>query len=291
MRSRAEPTSVSLRAAFEHCERLARRHYENFPVASFFLPKHLRPYVAAIYAFARTADDFADEGERTETERLALLNDWQAKLDECYRGNPTHPIFVALAEVVREKAIPKQLLADLLTAFRMDAAPKRYRTFDDLVLYCKHSANPVGRLVLHLFDDASDRNCVLSDNICTALQLANFWQDVRVDIQKNRIYFPLEDSERFGYTENEFRRGTFNNAFRALMEFEVERTKLLFEAGKPLLQEAPPNLRFELHLTWHGGMTILKKIERSGCNVFAHRPMISLGDKIAILTSAVFRRA
>jgi phytoene synthase len=281
---------VSLASAFEYCEQIARRHYENFPVASLVLPRAMRPSVAALYAFARTADDFADEGERSASERLQLLSDWQTQLDECYRGNSTHPIFVALGEVIRQKAIPKQLLTDLLTAFTMDVTKHRYHTFDELLFYCRHSANPVGRLVLHLFDDASERNCLLSDNICTGLQLANFWQDVSVDIQKNRIYFPLEDRERFGYTEHDLHRRVCNDAFRNLMKFEVERTRQLFDAGKPLLREATAALQFELRLTWLGGMKILEKITRDDYNVFAHRPMISVGDKVFLLVQSLVRK-
>jgi squalene synthase HpnC len=279
----------SIEQAFQHCEQLARTHYENFPVASFFLPKHLRPFVAVMYAFARTADDFADEGNRSEAERLDALDDWQKQLDDCYGGKAEHPIFIALAEVVRQKNIPKQLLVDLLTAFRMDVTTHRYRTYSDLLYYCRHSANPVGRLVLLLFDDASERNCDLSDNICTALQLANSWQDISVDCAKGRLYVPLEDVARFGYTESDFASQVFDDRFRRLMKFEIERTKELFESGKPLVNEATKKLRFELALTWNGGMTILKKIEQASYNVLKNRPTISVADKISILTQTIFR--
>jgi squalene synthase HpnC len=284
-------STVSLEQAFRQCEQIARTHYENFPVASLFLPKHLRPYVAVIYAFARTADDFADEGNRTVAERLAALNDWQKKLDHCYEGKAEHPIFVALADVVRRKNIPKQLLSDLLTAFKMDITTHRYKTFDHVLYYCKHSANPVGRLVLHLFDDATERKHQLSDNICTALQLANFWQDVTIDLQKGRSYLPLEDMGRFGYTESALAEQQFDECFAELMKFEVARTRELFEAGKPLLNEAVPQLRLELMLTWNGGITILKKIEQGHYNVFANRPAITIADKISILMKAFLHRA
>jgi squalene synthase HpnC len=286
----AAGTIPSLEDAFQYCEQLARRHYENFPVASLFLPKHLRPAVAAIYAFARTADDFADEGNRSQDERLNALRDWKTQLDNCFEGEATHPIFVALEHVVRERNIPKLLLAHLLTAFTMDVTKNRYQTFDDLNDYCRHSANPVGRLVLHLFDDASERNCILSDRICTALQLANFWQDISVDLKKNRIYVPLEDIERFTYTETEFSRHVFDERFQSLLKFEVELTRQMFEAGAALLHEATPSLRFELRLTWKGGMTILEKIEKSNFDVFTNRPMISFSDKISMVVKAFFRR-
>lgn len=282
--------SANLQQAFDTCIQIARTHYENFPVASLFLPAHLRPYVAAIYAFARTADDFADEGEWTDAERLQALDDWQKKLDACYEGKADHPIFIALHEVIHQKKIPKQLLADLLTAFIMDVTVHRYRTFDDLLGYCRHSANPVGRLVLYLFDDASERTFALSDNVCTALQLANFWQDVGLDAGKGRIYIPLEDMERFGYTESRLDQHVAGAEFTALMKYEVERTKALFEKGKPLLALARRELRLELTLTWHGGMTILRKIENAGYDVFARRPRLNLFDKLSLFGRAVFSR-
>ncbi|MBX2990592.1 MAG: squalene synthase HpnC [Bacteroidetes bacterium] len=269
---------------------MARTHYENFPVASFFLPKHLRPYVAAVYAFARTADDFADEGSIPPEQRLEKLEGWQRQLDECYDGNAEDPIFIALAEVVREKKIPKQLLSDLLTAFKMDVTTNRYATFDDLMFYCRHSANPVGRIVLHLFDDASERNMMLSDSICTALQLANFWQDIGVDASKGRIYIPLEDIRRFGYTETDLLARQRDERFIGLLKFEVERTQALFNEGRPLLSEATRRLRFELALTWHGGVMILRKIERQEYNVFVRRPTITSTDKFSIVMRSLFQR-
>lgn len=276
--------------AFSFCEQLAKSHYENFPVASFFIPREKRPYVWSIYAFARVADDFADEGDASAERRLAQLDRWGDYLNECFEGKATHPIFVALAETVTKCSIPRHLLADLLTAFKMDVTQKRFHTFNDLLYYCKHSANPVGRLVLHVFDNASDRTMGLSDNICTALQLANFWQDVAVDWKKGRLYIPLEDCRRFGYTESALDASTIDKRFRDLMSFEVERTRELFLSGKPLLREAPPNLRFELALTWRGGMKILDKIEQQGYDVLSQRPAISTMDKLSILTSSLLRR-
>lgn len=283
-------STASLEQAFRHCEEITRSHYENFPVASLFLPKHLRPTVSVIYAFARSADDFADEGSRTAVERLEALADWQTKLDDCYEGKAEHPIFIALADVVRRSNIPKQLLADLLTAFKMDVTTHRYRSFEDILFYCKHSANPVGKLILHLFDDATERKLQLSDNICTALQLANFWQDVSVDMAKGRVYLPLEDMSLFGYTESDLVKRSCDGRFEDLMKFEVERTRQLFEAGKPLLHEAVPQLQVELTLTWNGGMTILKKIEHAHYNVFVQRPTIGTVDKISILMKSFLRK-
>ncbi|MEO8167067.1 MAG: squalene synthase HpnC [bacterium] len=282
----ARNISPAVRNAFQYCETIARRHYENFPVATFFLPAHLRPSIAAIYAFARTADDFADEGNNTVEQRLSELDEWQRHLDECYEGRAGHPIFIALHEVATGKNIPKQLFADLLIAFRQDVTKQRYSTYDELLDYCNHSANPVGRLVLSVFDDNSDRHFLLSDKICTALQLANFWQDIHVDILKNRIYIPLEDMSRFGYTEGDLVALHYSNAFGQLMRFQVERTKELFESGKQLLGEVVPELRFELRLTWNGGMKILEKIEQQQYNVLKSRPKITTIDKVLILLNS-----
>jgi squalene synthase HpnC len=281
------PMSPTARSAFAHCSRIAREHYENFPVASRFLPRERRPYIAAIYAFARLADDMADEGTWSPEERLGKLDDWQTKLDACYAGNADHPVFIALAETAAVKQIPRQLFVDLLNAFRTDVTRSRYQTFGDLLGYCRLSANPVGRLVLYVFDDAGEEKLYLSDQICSALQLANFWQDISVDRQKGRIYVPLEDIERFRYTEDEFCRGVEDDRFRELMQFEVERTRGLFQDGKPLLQRVTSELRFELALTWNGGMAILRKVEQSGYSVLAQRQHLTLLDKLSVLGSAL----
>ncbi len=278
--------ATNIQNAFNYCTRLAREHYENFPVASWFLPRERRPYIAAVYAFARLADDMADEGTSLPEERLGRLNAWEEKLNASFQGKADHPVFVALAETASAKKIPKQLFADLLAAFRMDVTVSRYTTFDSLLGYCRLSANPVGRLVLHVFDDADEAKMALSDHICTALQLANFWQDVSADKQKGRIYIPLEDLVRFRYTEDEFCRGVDDGRFRDLVRFEVERTRTMFIDGKPLVQRVTPELRFELALTWHGGMAILKKIEQTGYAVLAKRQHLSMLDKLSVLGSA-----
>lgn len=285
------PTIPSVKEAFLFCERLARAHYENFPVASFFIPRDRRPYMWSIYAFARTADDIADEGDATSEQRLALLDRLEEDLDECYHGRATRPIFIALAETIQACRIPRQPLVDLLTAFRMDVTQKRFRAFSDLLNYCKHSANPIGQLVLHVFENANDRTVALSDNVCTALQLANFWQDISIDWQNGRLYIPLEDGKRFGYTEHDIDRHVVDERFRTLMAFEVDRTRQLFEAGKPLLHEVTPELRLELNLTWRGGIKILDKIERLEYDVLRQRPVVSTWDKISILSTSLLRLA
>ncbi len=281
---------ISTREGFAFCERLARSHYENFPVASLFIPRHLRPHVAAIYAFARLADDFADEESRTPEERLKMLDEWEEKLDDCYGGRADHPVFLALKRTVTDYQIPRALLADLLKAFRMDVTVTRYATFSDLLYYCRHSANPVGRLVLRLFGATSGETESYSDNICTALQLANFWQDVSLDWQKGRLYLPLEDLERFGYSEDDLSRKRLNDQFRALMRHEVGRTRELFRDGAPLIPLVPRDLTTELRLTWLGGQRILQKIEKSGYDVLTKRPSISAAEKFHIVARAFFSR-
>lgn len=276
--------------AYRHCEQLARSHYENFPVASLFLPKEKRPFLWSIYAFARTADDFADEGTLSADERLHRLDDWEARLQRCTAGQPDGPVFIALADTMERTGAPPRLFADLLTAFRMDVTVHRYEQFSDLLGYCRCSANPVGRLVLHVFGNATERTTVLSDAICTALQLANFWQDVRVDWGKGRVYLPLEDCVRFGYNANDIGRGRADDAFRLLLQFQVDRTCTMFREGRPLLEEAARQLRFELALTWHGGMRILRKIRNQDYDVLTRRPALGITDKLAVVTRAILNR-
>jgi len=282
--------SGAVREAFAFCERMARTHYENFPVASRFLPTDRRHYIWSVYAYARMADDFADEGALAADERLRKLDEWEKKLDACVAGRADHPVFIALAETIARTGISRKPLADLLTAFRMDVTRNRYQTFRDLLGYCECSANPIGRLVLSIFGDATDRALNLSDNICTALQLANFWQDISVDLRNNRLYIPLEDFQRFGYTELDLGRGIVDARFRNLVRFQVERTLQLFDAGAPLVREVTPTLRFELALTLNGGRAILRKIAGVSYDVLASRPSLSFTDKASILLASFFRR-
>jgi squalene synthase HpnC len=278
---------AATRQAFAFCERLTRSHYENFPVASLLLPRAKRPYVAAVYAFARTADDFADEGSLTPAERLAKLDLWQQSLDRCYEGNPIGPVFIALAETARQTGLPRELLSDLLTAFRMDVEKSRFSNFEEILHYCRYSANPVGRIVLNIFDDESPEKLLLSDRICTGLQLANFWQDVSVDWKKGRVYLPLDDLRRFGYTESDLAEGRFTPAFRDLMAFQLERSRRFFEEGRPLLRLAGKELRFELNLTVRGGLEILNAIEARGFDVLSGRPSLSTMTKLRLFWRAL----
>lgn len=273
--------------ALQFCEKLARDHYENFPVASVLTPREKRPYVYAIYSFARIADDYADEPGLSTAERIDSLVEWEEQLLEAYRGQAHHPVFIALREAIERFEIPADLFQALLKAFRSDVTTNRYETFDDVLDYCANSANPVGRLVLLLYSYRSESMMELSDSVCTALQLTNFWQDVSVDLQKDRVYIPLEDLQEFGYSEEDLFRHRHNQAFKDLMCYQVDRTRDLFRDGKPLLQEVGNDLRLELRLTWNGGMQILKKIERSDYNVLANRPALSLFDKALLLISSL----
>lgn len=279
-------TVPSVEDAFRTCEEIAFRHYENFPVASIFIPKEKRKYIAAIYAFARTADDFADEEGYADHERLARLAELEEELRETCNGRPRDPIFVALVETIRRFQIPSHYFEQLLTAFRMDVEKKRHATWEELLHYCAHSANPIGRLVLHLFDYRDESQMRHSDAICTGLQLANFWQDVSIDIKKGRIYLPLEDMRKFQCSEEEILQGRMSDNFRRLLEYEVERTSMLFEEGKPLLSSVGNDLHFQLRLTWLGGMRILKKIRRCNFDVFKHRPTLSFQDKFMLAINA-----
>jgi hydroxysqualene synthase len=268
---------------FRYCEQIAKNHYENFPVASWFIPQDIRKYIWAIYAFARIADDYADEPGYTLAERIDCLNQWEHYLDECYHGNPTHRVFAALAETVERFQIPIELFQNLLTAFHSDVTVNRYETFEDVLDYCRHSANPVGRLVLLLFNYRSEAMMELSDSICTALQLTNFWQDVSVDVKKNRIYFPKEDMLEFGYSEQDLLNRTCDEQFRKLTAFQVQRTAELFVEGKPLLSKVDKDLSLELKLTWNGGMRILQKIHDQDYDVLTRRPELSTFDKLGLL--------
>ncbi len=268
---------------FRYCEKIARSHYENFPVASFFIPKEMRKYIWTIYAFARIADDYADEPGYTLAERIDNLHQWDLYLEECYNGNPTHRVFAALAETVERFQIPIELFKNLLTAFRSDVTVKKYQTYEDLLSYCSNSANPIGRLILLLFNYRSELMMQYSDFICTALQLTNFWQDVSIDLNKERIYIPMEDIEEFDLTEQEILNKVFDDRFRNLMAFQTRRTADLFIEGKPLLSLVGKELSLELKLIWGGGTFVLQKIHAQDYNVLNKRPVITKFETIKLL--------
>jgi len=280
--------------AYEFCEKLARSHYENFPVGSVLIPKRLRKHVYAIYAFARTADDFADEGYGqgyTERERLDLIEEWRLMLTQSETGDARHPVFVALAATRTEFNLPLALFEDLLSAFAQDVTVTRYESFGQLLDYCRRSANPIGRLILLLFGYRDDERLQWSDEICSALQLANHWQDVAVDLQKDRVYIPEEDLSRFDLTIDDLRTQRIDERFTRMMKFEVERAREMFVRGKPLCTSVRGRLGLELRSVWLGGMRILERIEEKGYDVFEHRPVITSSDKITILRRAVNKGA
>ncbi len=268
-----------------YCRRLARTHYENFSVATWFLPKRLRQHFFNVYAYCRISDDLGDEAGDPRAS-LRLLDQWEAELDACYAGHPRHPVFVALAETVRTFDIPKQPFADLLKAFRQDQTVTRYSTFDDLLGYCRYSANPVGHLVLYVCGYRDAERQSLSDFTCTALQLANFWQDVSVDYGKGRIYLPLEDLDRYGVSEEDIAAARNTPAFHEMMRFEVERAGDWFRQGLPLAGEVDRDLGIDVELFSRGGQEILKAIERRGFSVLGRRPAISKPRKFALVARA-----
>jgi len=280
------PTQAQAR---EYCRRLARGHYENFSVASWFLPERLRQDFFNVYAYCRISDDLGDEVGDPHAS-LRLLDQWEAELDACYAGSPRHPVFVALAETVRKCEIPKQTFVDLLSAFRQDQKVSRYSTFADVVGYCRYSANPVGHLVLYVCGYRDAERQALSDFTCTALQLANFWQDVSADYARGRIYLPLEDLRRFGVTEEDIAGQRNTSAFCDLMRFEVERARAWFHRGLPLIEKVDGELAVDLELFSRGGQEILNAIEAEGYNVLGRRPAISKSRKLALVAGVAWRK-
>jgi len=282
----------SLAEARLYCERLAKSHYENFGVASWFLPQELHQHFFHIYAYCRISDDLGDEVGDPHIS-LLLLDRWQQELDVTYaaleggKEKPCHPVFVALAETITKFGIPKHEFSDLLTAFRQDQTVGRYESFDELLGYCKNSANPVGHLVLYLCGYNDGERQQLSDYTCTALQLANFWQDVAVDWQKNRVYLPREDLRRFKVREEDIAAGRASAEFTELMRFEVARAHEWFERGLPLIQQVKPELALDIELFSRGGQEILTAIEKQGYDVLRRRPTISKLRKTGLLLRAL----
>jgi squalene synthase HpnC len=264
-------------------------HYENFPVASRLVPAALRPAVVAIYRFARSADDIADEGDASAHERLAALADYDAALEAIGRGEtPRDPPFFDLAHAIRAHGLPIALFHALISAFRQDVTTKRYATYADVLSYCSRSANPVGRLLLALYRRESEENLRCSDAICTGLQLTNFWQDVAIDWKKDRVYLPQEDLERFGVTLADIAEGRMSERLRALIFFETSRTRALLESGRPLTKALPWRLGLELSAVIAGGQRILSRIESAGGNVFQHRPVLGTRDWAVVAYRSVF---
>ncbi|MGA3128396.1 MAG: squalene synthase HpnC [Candidatus Korobacteraceae bacterium] len=287
----------SLDESRSYCRRLATSHYENFSVATWFLPKHLHQHFFNIYAYCRISDDLGDEVGDSRVS-LALLDRWEEELEATYgklegaksAGVARHPVFIALAETIQNCSIPKHEFSDLLMAFRQDQTVARYETFDEVLGYCKNSANPVGHLVLYLCGYRDEERQQLSDYTCTALQLANFWQDVSVDWKKGRVYLPLEDLGRFGVSEAQLAEGRFNGQFRELMRFEVERARQWFERGLPLVRMVNRSLALDLELFSRGGLAILQAIVKQDFNVLVRRPSLSKLRKARLVFRALAGR-
>jgi len=279
----------SLEEAYNYCRRLARTHYENFSVATWFLPRHLRQHFFNVYAYCRISDDLGDEtGDRAASR--ALLDQWEDELNACYQGESRHPVFVALSTTIREFGIPQQTFADLLKAFRQDQNVTGYESFEDLLAYCRYSANPVGHLVLYVCGYGDPERQQLSDFTCTALQLANFWQDVSVDYDKGRIYLPLEDLRRYGVTEAVIAQGINTTEFRQLMRFEVERAREYFARGRLLVGRVDRALAIDLELFTRGGEEVLKAIEHQDYAVLRNRPSISKLRKLLLVAGAAWHK-
>jgi squalene synthase HpnC len=307
---RIPEVAPTLEQARAYCERLAGSHYENFSVATWFLPRRLRPHFHSVYAYCRISDDLGDEVDDPR-QSLALLDLWQSELDATYdtlttnatfasletrkakvetvRG-PRHPVFIALRETIIACEVPREPFANLLQAFRQDQTVKRYETFEDVLGYCRYSADPVGRIVLYLCGYRDEERQRLADFTCTALQLANFWQDVTVDYAKGRIYLPLESLRRFGVGEDQIAERRFTPEFRELMRFEVNRARDLFHLGLPLVKQVDRELATDIELFSRGGLAILDAIERQDFNVLKSRPAISKSRQFWLVARAAMRR-
>lgn len=296
-------------AAFRYCEGLARTHYENFTVGSLLIPRETRRYVHVVYAYCRWVDDLGDESavglseslasagwhppsaakldsaSDLRTAKLELLDAWRDDLDACYDGKPSHPVMVALQDTVRRFGIPREPFLKLIEANRMEQRSNRYPTYQDLASYCDHSANPVGRLFLYLFGYRDEERQRLSDLTCTALQLANFWQDVARDYRMGRIYIPIEDMARFNYTEDQLARGVVNDEYRRLMAFEVDRAREMFQDGLKLVDTLDGRIRLDVALFTAGGTAVLRAIERQGYDVLSRRPSLSRARKAMLFLS------
>jgi squalene synthase HpnC len=279
------PGPWTVERAYTYCEDFARAHTESYPVASRFVPPRLRPHLVALYAFARSADDFADEPEY-EGRRVEALDRWEEALARCAYGEAEHPVFIALADTIEKRDLPIPPFEDMLTAFRMDMDVRRYATFQALRGYTARSAEPVGRLLLALFGYRDPELVRHADELSTALQLTNFWQDLAADAARDHIYVPAEDLHFFGVTEAEVKALKPTPRLRDLIRFEVSRTRALYERGRPLLDRLGNDLRMELTLIWLVGNTILDKIEAAGFDVFTQRPSIRRRDQALIMARA-----
>ncbi len=285
------PIPPDLADAYAYCERIAKQHYENFPVASILLPKMWRPHVAAVYAFARAADDFADEEHRPPEERYRLLEDWRELLWQAADATSPHPphspLFRALGHTIRVCSLPVSLLEDLLSAFRQDVATTRYATWQELLDYCRRSANPIGRLVLRIAGYTGDHVEVPADAVCTALQLTNFWQDFAIDWRRGRLYLPRETWGPAGAREQDLNADRLTPEWRCALEQAAARTADLFCEGRAVCDRVTGRLRYELRVTWLGGMLVLDRLAKTGFDVFSARPTIRRTDAPGLVWRAL----
>lgn len=276
-----------MEAAFIEAEKIAKNHYENFPVISLMVPKNKRKYLAVIYQFARTADDFADEGDETSETRLKNLDNWLNNFNACLEGNYESNFWMAVHNTINSNIIQPENFRNLISAFKQDVQKARYSSFDELIDYSKRSADPVGRLVLELHSIHDEKLNEFSDMICSALQLTNFWQDVAVDLKKDRIYIPQEDLEKFNVSEEDLFNHNFTDNFRELMKFQIERTRKMFDEGKKLIDYLPGKLKFQIKWTILGGEKILSQIEKIDYNVLATRPKLSKYNYLFLFVKAL----
>jgi len=281
--------AVSLGAAQAYCGELTRTHYENFSVATLLLPRRLLQHFHSVYSYCRWADDLGDE-TGGGTYALGLLGWWREELLRCYDGTPRHPVMVALQQTIQRFQIPPTPFLELLHAFEQDQNVKRYETYEQLLGYCRYSANPVGHLVLYLCESYDAERGALADRVCTGLQLANFWQDVARDLDIGRVYLPAEDRRRFGYADTDLDSQRFTPAFAELMRFEVDRARALFDEGIALVPLVPAEVQTDIELFVRGGLAILHKIEEIGYDVWRARPALSKREKVALLAGTLWRR-
>ena len=280
---------VSLDFARSYCRRLATTHYENFSVATLFLPRTLQRHFHNVYAYCRWADDLGDE-TGGGSHALRLLRWWREELLSCYAGQPHHPVMVALADTIHQFDIPPEPFLNLLYAFEQDQLIKSYKSLAQVVEYCRYSANPVGHLVLYLCRSYNADNAFLSDNICTALQLTNFWQDVARDFDIGRVYIPEEDRHRFAYTDGDLHARRYNYPFVDVMSYLVDYTRDLFYRGYPLIDQVPREMQADIELFIRGGLSILHKIEKLKYNVWKKRPVLSKWEKLGLMSTMTFKR-
>ena len=274
--------------AFSYCAKIAQNHYENFTVGSYLVPKEKRPHIYAVYAFCRWSDDLGDEiGDPQKS--FELLDLWLKELESCYGGTPSHPVFIALKESIKKFDLPIQPFQDLIKAFKMDQVVSRYKSFEELLYYCQHSANPVGRIFLMLFGYRDPERFDLADATCTALQITNFLQDIAIDLTKGRIYIPLEDMDFFNYAESELISKKVNDSFIKLMKFEIGRTQEIFSKGLQLVKKVSGRVQLDIELFSRGGLQILEMIKKNNYDIFNNRPTISKFSKGILAAGATLR--